>query len=37
MERGKEGEREGEKYQCERERSIGFLPYMPQPGMGSTT
>ena len=30
-ERGREGEREGEKHQCERETSIGCLLYMPPP------
>ena len=30
--RGKEGERKGEKYRCERETSISCLLYAPQPG-----
>ena len=29
-ERGRAGEREGEKHQCERETPIGCLLYMPQ-------
>ena len=31
-EKGREGERKGEKHQCEREISIGCLPYVPQLG-----
>ena len=31
-ERGKEGEREGEEHQCEREASISSLSHVSQPG-----
>ena len=31
-ERGRNGEREGEKYQCEKETLIGSLLHMPLPG-----
>ena len=35
-ERGREKEREGEKYLCERETWIGCLTYAPQPGTKPT-
>ena len=31
-ERGREGKREDEKHQCERETSFGYLSYVPPPG-----
>ena len=36
-ERGREGEREGEKHRCERETYIGCLSYAPQPGTKPAT
>ena len=36
-ERGREGEREGEKHRCEREMSIGCLLCTPQPGTKPAT
>ena len=36
-ERGREGEREGEKYQCERETLTGCLFHAPHPGAEPTT
>ena len=36
-ERGREGEREGEKHECERETSIGCLSYAARPGTKSAT
>ena len=36
-ERGREGEREGEKHQCERKTLISYLSYIPWPGTEPAT